>query len=125
MKSPTNRLYCIFLLYNNGVFHEVLLSLHSDAPKVHCLRRSLNNLLLKIMIRFVKPTTIKQHGQTKMDAVQYKLTYHEKMKTNLKIKFIYERETIGLRQMRNYKFFSSVRTYFVTVCDYLIAKLPL
>ena len=40
-------------------------------------------------------------------------------------KFISERETNGLRQMRIDEFFSSIRTYFVTVCDYLIAKLPL
>ena len=40
-------------------------------------------------------------------------------------KFISERETNGMRKVRFDKFFSSVRTYFVTVCDYLIAKLPL
>ena len=129
LKSPTNRLYCIFLLYTIGVFDEVLLSFQSDAPKVHCLRRSLHNLLLKIMMRFVKPTAIKQHGHTEMDAVQYKLAYDQKMNADLMIgaearKFISERESNGLRQVRIDEFFSSVRTYFVAVCDYLIAKLP-
>ncbi|KAK2157283.1 hypothetical protein NP493_1892g00010 [Ridgeia piscesae] len=32
-------------------------------------------------------------------------------------KFISERETNGLRQMRIDEFFSSIRTYFVTVCN--------
>ena len=124
LKSPTNQLYSTFLFYSNGVFGEALLTLQSDAPKVHCLHHSLHNLLLKIMMRFVKPTAMKQHGQTEMDAVQYKLAYHEQINADLMIgaeasKFISVRETNRLRQVRNDELFSSVRTYFATECDYL------
>ena len=54
LKSPTNRLYCIFLHYSNQLFNEVLLSLQSSEPKVHLLRGSLDKLLLDIFVRFVK-----------------------------------------------------------------------
>ena len=64
-------------------------------------------MLLKILRRFDKPTAIKQHGQTEMYAVQYKLAYHEKMNADLMIgadarKFTSERETNGLRPLRIY-----------------------
>ena len=128
LKSPTNRLYCIFLHYTNQVFNEVLVSLQSSEPKVHSLLRSLNKLLLDIFIRFVKPVAIQ--GKCSMSEVQYKVGYHAKANSDLIIgeesrAFIADKDQNALRDSRVEEFFDNVRKYFVTVCDYLVVKLPL
>ena len=128
LKSPTNHLYCIFLYYTNKVFNAVLFSLQSHEPKVHSMRRSLQKLLLYIFVRFVKPVALK--GKSSMEDVQYKLPYHVKSHADLIIgedarAFIAEKEKRALRDSRLEEFFVSVKRYFVVVCDYLVAKLPL
>lgn len=128
LKSPTNHLCCIFLHYTNKVFNAVLFSLQSDEPKVHSLRRSLQKLLLDIFVRFVKPVALK--GKSSLEDVQYKLPYHVKSHADLIIgedarAFIAEKEKRALRDSRLEEFFVNVKRYFVVVCDYLVAKLPL
>ncbi|KAI0210307.1 Serine-protein kinase ATM [Lamellibrachia satsuma] len=92
------------------------------------MRRSLQKLLLDIFMRFVKPVTLK--GKLSMEDVQYKLPYHVKSHAVLIIgedawAFIAEKEKRALRDSRLEEFFVNVKRYFVVVCDYLVAKLPL
>ena len=65
-----------------------------------------------------------------MEEVQYKLLYHVKSHADLIIgedarAFIAEKENRALQNSRLEEFFISVKRYFVVLCDYLVAKLPL
>jgi hypothetical protein len=75
MRSPTNKLYAIFLCYTVNVFDEVLLGLQAEDPKVHVLRRMLHKMIRQILNRFVKPSAM--IGKS-VDEVQYKLSYNIK-----------------------------------------------
>lgn len=75
MRSPTNKLYAIFLSYTVNVFDEVLLGLQAEDPKVHVLRRMLHKMIRQILNRFVKPSAM--IGKS-VDEVQYKLSYNIK-----------------------------------------------
>ena len=54
LKSPTNKLYVLFLEYTVKVFDDMLVNLQSDEPKIHVLRQSLLKVLRNLLVRFVK-----------------------------------------------------------------------
>lgn len=55
LRSPTNKVYCHFLLYTLKVFDSVLLKLQSEDPMVTDLQDILVNLLRDLFSRFMRP----------------------------------------------------------------------
>lgn len=126
IRSPTNRLYVLFLNFTIHVYG-VLLNLQCEEPKVHVLRRSLLTLLCNLMIRFVKPSAM---GGKPVFEVEYSVKKNQKEDSELMIgeacqKFIENRKENHLRDSRLQEFHESVRAYFTKACDYLLKKLPL
>ena len=127
VSSPTNKLFVIFLSYTVKMFDEVLLGLQSEEPKIHLMRRMLHKLIRNILKRFVKPSAMISKS---VDEVSYKLSYNVKANSDLIIgedatKFIADKDQNCLKPRRIEEFFEGVVTYFQTLCDYLMVKLPL
>ena len=127
LKSPTNKLYVLFLEYTVKVFDDVLVNLQSDEPKIHVLRQSLLKVLRNLLVRFVKPAAIR--GVSLVD-VNFKSPYNLKNDSELVIgdaarAFIADATNNGLREKRVKAFHGDVKKYFTAVCSYMIAKLPL
>ncbi|KAI0236934.1 hypothetical protein LSAT2_012548 [Lamellibrachia satsuma] len=73
-------------------------------------------------MRSVEPIAINAQGHTEMDAVQYKMFWHQKSDAELMIgtaarTFLAEKESNGLRQVQIAEFFASVRNYIETLSD--------
>ena len=69
-------------------------------------------------------------GKSTMSEVQCKVGYHTKENSDLIISedsrtFIEDKKQNALRDSKVDEFFGNVRKYFITVCDYLVVKLPL
>ena len=127
VRSPTNKLYVLFLNYTVHVYDEVLRNLQCEDPKIHVLRRSLHKLLRNILVRFVKPSAM--FGKC-VDEVQYSVRYNQKANNELVIgeacqNFIASRSQNYLQDKRVEEFYSNVRLYFMKACNYLMEKLPL
>jgi hypothetical protein len=127
VKSPTNKLYVLFLNYTIHVFDNVLCRLQTEEPMIHLLRGTLHSLMRNILTRFVKPSAM--NGKP-LNEVDYKVAYNQKSDNELVIgeaakKFVDEKETNHLRESRIKEFYSNVRQYFVSACDYIKKSLPL
>ncbi|KAJ8307462.1 hypothetical protein KUTeg_015546 [Tegillarca granosa] len=127
VKSPTNKLYCLFLSYTINVYDEVLKNLQAEDPRIHKLRGSLHSVMRNILSRFVKPAAMV--GKS-VDEVMYKEQCNQKVDNDLVIgntakEFIRNKEKNHLRDSRIKEFFSAVRQYFVNACNYIKANLPL
>ena len=83
VRSPTNKLYVLFLNYTVHVYDEVLRNLQCEDPKIHVQRRSLHKLLRNILVRFVKPSAM--FGKC-VDEVQYSVRYNQKANNELVIR---------------------------------------
>lgn len=127
VKSPTNKLYMLFLNYTVHVFDDVLRQLQTEEPMIHVLRRKLLQLLQDILSRFVKPSAFTFKGA---EDVEYKLPYNQKANQDLIIgeaatKFIENKSENHLRDSRLKEFYGNVRKYFELCVDYMKQKLPL
>lgn len=127
MKSPTNHLYCRFLSYTIKIFDGVLESLQCEAPRIHDLLRSLQTLLFTLFSRFLIPNSTV--GKS-LDEVDFKSAANQKKNEDLIIgeaarDFIAEKEKNKLRDHRLEEFYSNVRRFLVTACQYLLTNLPL
>lgn len=56
--SPTNMLYCMFLVDAISVFEKINTELQSDKPMVHVLKNKLEKFLRDLLMRFVKPSAM-------------------------------------------------------------------
>lgn len=127
LRSPTNKLYMVFLNYTVHVYDEVLKNLQAEDPQIHVLRRSLHCLLRKILIRFVKPPLLLGKA---LDQVNYSKKTNQVSNEDLIIgeeakSLLAEKEKNHLREKRIVEFYDNVRLYFCKACDYLKQKLPL
>lgn len=127
IKSPTNKLFTLFLSYTINVYDEVLKNLQAEDPRIHKLRGALHSVMRKILSRFVKPSAMV--GKS-VDEVQFKLSYNQKVDNDLVIgnaakEYIKNKEKNHLRDRRIREFYSAVRQYFVNACEYIKSNLPL
>lgn len=127
LRSPTNKLYCLFLQYTHKVFADFLTKMQSEEPQIHVLRGSLMSLMRKILVRFVKPSAT---SKTDVLSVQYKLPYNQKNGPDLCIgedctQFIKDKDKNGLKQARIDEFYSHVKKYFIVALDYMKSRLPM
>lgn len=127
VRSPTNRLYCLFLSYTIKAFEKVLLKLQAEDPMIHEVRPLLCNLLTDLYSRFIKPDAILNHT---VEEVRFKDRQKQKDDEDLLIggearDFLGKAEQNHLRKSRIKDFYSSVRAYFEAICAYLLVKLPL
>ena len=126
LRSPSSRLYCLFLQYTHKVYASVLVTMQAEEPKIHLLRRSLHILIRNILVRFVKPSAL--YSKT-VDSVQYNVEYNQKAGKDLLIgeeatSFILKKEESGLKDSK-IQFYCHVKMYFITAVNYLKEKLPL
>eukprot|EP00745_Piridium_sociabile_P017086 TRINITY_DN2568_c0_g1_i14.p1 TRINITY_DN2568_c0_g1~~TRINITY_DN2568_c0_g1_i14.p1 ORF type:complete len:672 (-),score=163.69 TRINITY_DN2568_c0_g1_i14:435-2351(-) len=127
LKSPTNRLFCQFLSYTLKAFDKVLKGLQADEPMIHALRPYLVELINDLFSRFMLPSAVV--GKS-VEEVQYAVRANQKADRDLLIGsaasgMIEEADKSHLRSSRIQDFYSAVRKYFQTVCEYLLKKLPL
>lgn len=127
VRSPTNKLYVLFLSYTLKVYEEILTCLQAEDPKIHILRRSLQKLLRSLLVRFVKPSAI---AATPLDQVNYHAKYNIKHNSELVIGesakgFIQRKAEHHLKDRRIEEFYHNVVCYFQVACDYIKKKLPL
>jgi hypothetical protein len=128
VKSPKNKLYLLFLNYTVHVFDDILKNLQTEEPMIHVLRKSLVRLLRNVMTRFVKSSAFAM--AMTVDSVDYRITYNQKTDQELVIgddarELIKNKATNHLRESRLKEFYLTVRKYFISCCDFMIAKLPL
>ena len=127
VRSPTNKLYVLFLSYSIKVYEEILTCLQAEDPKIHIHRRSLLKLLRSLLARFVKPSAI---ANQPLDKVEYHLRYNIKPDSELVIgesatEFIKRKSENHLKDIRIQEFYKNVVCYFTEACDYIKKKLPL
>ena len=121
VRSPTNKLYVLFLSYSIKVYEEILTCLQAEDPKIHILRRSLLKLLRSLLVRFVKPSAI---ANQPLDKVEYHLRYNIKPDSELVIgesatEFIKRKSENHLKDIRIQEFYKNVVCYLTEACDYI------
>ena len=125
LRSPTNRLFTMFLSYTVQAFDGVLLKLQAEEPLIHSLRPALVKLMMTLFGRFVKPVAVKEK---KVQDVEFHLRYNQDNKDLLigdaARQFLEERIKHNLRDSRIQDFYEAVRKYVEAVCSYLLKKLP-
>ena len=126
-KSPTNRLYCLFLQYAIKPFIITNTKLQSDAPLVHKLPRIIRTLVRDLLNRFVAPWAMT--GKT-LDEIKFKTKINHKKDKDLMIgeiarEFISEKEKHHLRDSKIAEFYVVVKTFYENGIEYIKKKLPL
>lgn len=127
VRSPTNRLYCLFLRHTLKVFDPYLTTYQAEAPLVHKLRRGMATLLRNLFSRFVKPSALLYKSTREVD---YKTSYNLKGDGEVDIgeaarDFLEEKDEHHLKDERITEFFISAKKYFKSVAEYLLTRLPL
>jgi len=127
VRSPTNRLFALFLSNCVKVFDHVLLTFQADEPQIHLLRRALVKLIRNLLVRFVKPAAMVSNT---VEEVNYKVPYNIKDNQDIVIgedaqEFMRRKEEHHLRDKRIEEFYTAVKLYYTTLVDYLKEKLPL
>ena len=127
LKSPTNKLYTVFLDYTLKVYDGVLVKLQAEKPLIHELHDTLTKLLKDLFSRFMTPAAVL--GKEVTD-VEFHNREKQKEDKDLLIgsearEMLKDPEKHYLRDERVQEFFDNVRRYFESTCDYLLQKLPL
>ena len=115
LRSPTNQLYSLFLLFVVRSLEPFLLTLQSEEPKIHVLGRHIQRLLKQLMMKFTKPQAM-PFGMPVED-VDYKTSANLKADADLSIgeealQFITDKELHHLRDIKIVEFFTRVKSYY-------------
>ncbi|CAN7950470.1 unnamed protein product [Ixodes hexagonus] len=123
LSSELNRACCLFLQNVIPLFEKTNCLLQAQAPQIHILRGLLNQLLKDLLTRFVRPDLLK--GCRSLLTVAYGAVNNQRDDKDLVIGSTTYCVVEKLRQIEQEQFFSAVRVYFTTVCDYIRNKFPL
>jgi hypothetical protein len=126
-RSPTNKLYCLFLQDTFKIFDSVNILLQQDAPLIHRLRRILHKLMRDLLLRYKLPGALL--GRTVTD-VSLAEGVGQRKDEDLLIgdgprDFIQRKNEVHLREKRLQEFYSVTRQFFTAACTYIKDKLPL
>lgn len=126
-QSPTNRLYCLFLVEAIKLFEQINVELQTADPSIHLLKGKMERLLQHILLRFVKPCAMISKTPTE---VQFQLAYNVKENSELLIgeqakDFIARASEVNLRPEKIKEFFSNVVKFFQAAAQYITQKFPL
>lgn len=123
LSSSSNKAFCLFLLNSIPVFDKVNIILQSSSPQVHILHDLLSGLLQELFSKFLKPVVVKN---VPLLEINYHCIENQREDTEIVIGCqTSEIVTSSLSGAEKTVFFSSVRKYFMTACDYIINKFPL
>lgn len=125
LSDPLTELTCMFLQSSLPLFDNVNMLLQKDEPCIHLLHAALIQQFLNILVRFVKPAVIS--AASAPPAVQYKEPQNQKDNVDLTIgtaarDFISSHKEQLKNQLDN--FYTEVRQFFITACDYMVGKFP-
>ncbi|XP_070209689.1 protein FAM200C-like [Littorina saxatilis] len=128
IRSPTNKLYSLFLAHTFKVFEPYLLSFQEEGPMIHRMRRDMLRMVRALLTKFVKPSALLYKGD--LTTVEYKLTYNQKENSEIVIgedarAFLDAKEANHLKDARIAEFFCNMKKFFVEVTDYLLKWLPI
>ena len=107
------------------MFNRLNVELQEEAPKIHLVHEKLQNFLRDVMVRFVKPCVLA--SAISLEQCEYKVVDNQKLDDEL-ILGQSVREFLASGQLSSIEvaeFFTSVRNYYVTVCNYVIQTFPL
>lgn len=127
VRSPTNRLYLVFLIHAVADFKEFLLKFQSDEPQIHQLKAGMQKLLTTVLGRFVKPAA--RRGKDVLE-VSFEDPDNCVRDEDLCIgeearSMIEDKQNCHLRESRIAEFYGKVRLYYIDLCTYLKSRLPL
>ena len=125
-RSPTNKLYCVFLQYAIKPFVNTNLKLQREEPQIHVLKKTLLALVRDLLIRFIQPWALTGKLVT---SVNYKNPINQKKNEGLMIgelakNMISDKEALCLRESKIKQFYSVVVDYYSSGLDYILKKLP-
>ena len=125
-QSPTNKLYCLFLVEILKLFDTTNAELQSAEPKVHIMQARLRRLLRNISDCFLKPAVVAR-GVFQLDFSKL-MPYDFKADKDVIIgepatAFMSD-PTARLREEKVKQFHSEVKQFFIHSCTYLQTRLP-
>ncbi|KAK7476106.1 hypothetical protein BaRGS_00032660 [Batillaria attramentaria] len=127
-RSPTSKLYCLFLMDVLDVFDQANVTLQCETPMVHMVRRTLFKLLRSLFERFLKPVALANKSGELLKEVQFKVDYHQKNNEDLAIgeeAHAFIANGNNLRAERVCDFYKDVKKFFTAACSYILERLPL
>lgn len=122
LSSSVNKAFCLFLLHVTPSFEKTNTMLQCSSPQIHNLRTLLFDLLKELLAKFVKPAALKN---VQLDEVKYNSIQNQRQDSEIVIGSQTSRIVNELGEDEKKVFFSSVRKYFTTACDYIVCKFPL
>lgn len=125
-RSPTNKLYCLFLQYAIKPFTSTNIKLQEEAPLIHKLQRVIRGILKDLMLRFVAPWAFTSKT---IDEVQFNIKVHQRKDSDLFIgeaakEYISKKDEVHLKDSRIVEFYSAVRNFYQAGTKYIKDKLP-
>lgn len=123
LSSDLNKAFCLFLLHAIPIFEKPNVLLQSSEPHIHELKSILLDLFKNLISRFVKPSVVK--SCTSLLETDYHNKSNQKCDSDLIIGNAAYKLVEKLKEEQKRVFFSSVRKYFETACDYMLHKFPL
>lgn len=118
---PYNKAICLFLVNVIPLFEKFNVILQSSVPQIHKLHQLISELLKELLIRFVKPSVLKSSALLE---VKYHCIENQRQDQDLIVGSVTSLKVSELKESDKEKFFSSVRTYYTTSCDYIVNKFP-
>lgn len=126
-RSPTNTLYCLFLLSAIQPMEKLNTLFQAEKPLIHTLYRLLQKLFRDMLLRFVTPKGL--HGKSLLDVEFSKAKNHKKI-DDLIIgesarRFIQSKGENHRRSSRISEFYELVKKFYIAAGRCIMDKLPL
>lgn len=123
LSSDINKAYCLFLDFIIPTFEKTNLILQSEEPKVHVLNSLLLDMFRELVSKFVNPSVIKSCSS--LININYVDKNNQKNDNDLVIGSAALKIVKMLKQEDKVNFYSAIRKYYVTCCNYITHKFPI
>lgn len=123
--DPQTKLYAFFLSNIIPLFNNVNKSLQQEKPCIHILKETLCSLYFNLIARFVTPAAVEKSES--ILSLNYKKAKNQKLNEDIVIgaktrQYLNDSE---LSPEEKEQFFSCVKNFFCSACDYILEKFPL